>query len=422
MTKQRRVVITGIGILSPVGLTLDENWENITNGRSGIGHITQFDTTDFSCKIAGEVEGFNPDNYMAAKDAKRMDRFIQLGYAASMDAFKDSGLEVTEQNAERIGIYVGSGIGGITTIEDTTTLLNERGPRRVSPFFVPGAIINMISGNVSIELGIKGPNLSMVTACTTGTHAIGDAGRIIEYGDAEVMIAGGAEAAISRTSIAGFSNARALSNREVDPTQASCPWDEARDGFVMGEGAGVVVLEELEHAKARGARIYAELTGFGMSGDAYHMTSPSATGEGAALCMRNALRNAKANQEDVQYLNAHGTSTPLGDAAETAAIKLGFGDHAKSLAISSTKSMVGHLLGAAGGVEAVYTAMALHTQVAPPTINLHNPSPECDLDFVPNTAREMKIDLALSNSFGFGGTNGTLAMKRFSEQGIYVRI
>jgi len=415
MTKQRRVVITGIGILSPVGLTLDENWENITNGRSGIGHITQFDTTDFSCKIAGEVEGFNPDNYMAAKDAKRMDRFIQLGYAASMDAFKDSGLEVTEQNAERIGIYVGSGIGGITTIEDTTTLLNERGPRRVSPFFVPGAIINMISGNVSIELGIKGPNLSMVTACTTGTHAIGDAGRIIEYGDAEVMIAGGAEAAISRTSIAGFSNARALSNREVDPTQASCPWDEARDGFVMGEGAGVVVLEELEHAKARGARIYAELTGFGMSGDAYHMTSPSATGEGAALCMRNALRNAKANQEDVQYLNAHGTSTPLGDAAETAAIKLGFGDHAKSLAISSTKSMVGHLLGAAGGVEAVYTAMALHTQVAPPTINLHNPSPECDLDFVPNTAREMKIDLALSNSFGFGGTNGTLAMKRFSE-------
>lgn len=422
MTKQRRVVITGIGILSPVGLTLDENWENITNGRSGIGHITQFDTTDFSCKIAGEVEGFNPDNYMAAKDAKRMDRFIQLGYAASMDAFKDSGLEVTEQNAERIGIYVGSGIGGITTIEDTTTLLNERGPRRVSPFFVPGAIINMISGNVSIELGIKGPNLSMVTACTTGTHAIGDAGRMIEYGDAEVMIAGGAEAAISRTSIAGFSNARALSNREVDPTQASCPWDEARDGFVMGEGAGVVVLEELEHAKARGARIYAELTGFGMSGDAYHMTSPSATGEGAALCMRNALRNAKANQEDVQYLNAHGTSTPLGDAAETAAIKLGFGDHAKSLAISSTKSMVGHLLGAAGGVEAVYTAMALHTQVAPPTINLHNPSPECDLDFVPNTAREMKIDLALSNSFGFGGTNGTLAMKRFSEQGIYVRI
>ena len=267
MTKQRRVVITGIGILSPVGLTLDENWENITNGRSGIGHITQFDTTDFSCKIAGEVEGFNPDNYMAAKDAKRMDRFIQLGYAASMDAFKDSGLEVTEQNAERIGIYVGSGIGGITTIEDTTTLLNERGPRRVSPFFVPGAIINMISGNVSIELGIKGPNLSMVTACTTGTHAIGDAGRMIEYGDAEVMIAGGAEAAISRTSIAGFSNARALSNREVDPTQASCPWDEARDGFVMGEGAGVVVLEELEHAKARGARIYAELTGFGMSGD-----------------------------------------------------------------------------------------------------------------------------------------------------------
>ncbi len=413
MNKRRRVVVTGIGILSPVGLTLKENWDNITNGRSGIGRISQFDTTEYACTIAGEVKDFNPDNYMQAKDAKRMDRFIQLGYAASMDAFKDSGLEVTEDNAQRIGIYVGSGIGGIRSIEDTANLLKERGPRRVSPFFVPGAIINMISGNVSIELGIKGPNLSIVTACTTGTHAIGDAGRLIEYGDADVMIAGGAEAAISPASIAGFSNAKALSTRDVDPTAASCPWDEARDGFVMGEGAGVVVLEELEHAKARGARIYAELTGFGMSGDAYHMTSPRADGEGAALCMANALRNAQADITSVQYLNAHGTSTPLGDAAETQAIKRAFGDHAKSLAISSTKSMVGHLLGAAGGVEAVYTIMALYTQIAPPTINLHNPSPDCDLDFVPNTAREMTINLALSNSFGFGGTNGTLAMAKF---------
>ena len=413
--KQRRVVITGMGILSPVGLTLAENWDNISNGRSGIGKISHFDTADFQCSTAGEVKGFVPENYIPGKDAKRMDRFIQLGYAASMDAFKDCGLEVTEENAPRIGIYVGSGIGGIQSIEDTAILLKERGPKRVSPFFVPGSIINMISGNVSIELGIKGPNLSMVTACTTGTHAIGDAGRMIEYGDADVMIAGGAEAAITRTSIAGFTNARALSNRDVDPTLASCPWDEARDGFVMGEGAGVVVLEELEHAKARGAKIYAELVGFGMSGDAYHMTSPSATGEGAALCMANALRNSGANIADVQYLNAHGTSTPLGDAAETQAIKRAFGDHAKSLAVSSTKSMVGHLLGAAGGVEAVYTALAVQHQVAPPTINLHNPSPDCDLDFVPNTAREMRIDLALSNSFGFGGTNGTLALARFAD-------
>ncbi len=404
-----------MGILSPVGLTLDENWDNISNGRSGIGAITQFDTEGYACKVAGEVKDFSADNYMAAKDAKRMDRFIQLGYAASMDAFKDSGLEVSEENAQRIGIYVGSGIGGIKTIEETAVMLEERGPRRVSPFFVPGAIINMISGNVSIELGIKGPNLSMVTACTTGTHAIGDAGRLIEYGDADVMIAGGAEAAIARTAIAGFANAKALSTRDVDPATASCPWDEARDGFIMGEGAGVMVLEELEHAKARGAKIYAELTGFGMSGDAYHMTSPSAGGEGAALCMSNALRNASANAADVHYLNAHGTSTPLGDAAETMAIKRAFGDHAANLAVSSTKSMVGHLLGAAGGVEAVYTAMALHTQVAPPTINLHNPSADCDLDYVPNTAREMQIDLALSNSFGFGGTNGTLAMARFSD-------
>lgn len=410
---KRRVVVTGLGIVSPVGLTLKENWHNITNGISGISHISHFDTDGFPCRVAGQVDNFDAADYMPAKDARKMDRFIQLGMAASLDAFKDSGIEVTDENAERIGVHVGSGIGGIETIQSATMTLHEKGVRRVSPFFVPSSIINMISGNLSITLGLKGPNLSMVTACTTGTHAIGDAGRLIEYGDADVMIAGGAEAAITRTAIAGFGNARALTSRDVDPTEASAPWDEARDGFVMGEGAGVLVLEEYEHAKARGAKIYAELAGFGMSGDAHHMTSPSPGGEGAARCMANALRNSNANPEDVQHLNAHGTSTPLGDAAETNATKLAFGDHAYNIAVSSTKSMVGHLLGAAGGVEAVYTAMALHTQTAPPTINLHNPSADCDLDYVPNTAREMNINLALSNSFGFGGTNGTLAFKRF---------
>ena len=401
-----------MGIISPVGLGLDENWANISNGKSGIGKITRFDPEGYPCQIAGEVEGFDPTAYITPKDAKKMDRFIQFGMAASMDAFKDSGLEVTEENAERIGVYVGSGIGGIESIQNATMTLANRGVRRVSPFFVPSSIINMISGNLSIELGLKGPNLSMVTACTTATHAIGDAGRLIEYGDADVMIAGGAEAAITTTAIAGFGNARALSSRDVDPELASCPWDEARDGFVMGEGAGVLVLEEYEHAKARGAQIYAELAGFGMSGDAYHMTSPSPGGEGAARCMVNAMRNAGINPDQVHHLNAHGTSTPLGDAAETNATKIAFGDHAGSIAISSTKSMVGHLLGAAGGVEAVYTAMAIHTQTAPPTINLHNPSEDCDLDYVPNTAREMEIEYALTNSFGFGGTNGTLAMRR----------
>jgi 3-oxoacyl-[acyl-carrier-protein] synthase II len=403
-----------MGILSPVGLTLAENWDNIRNGRSGIGKIESFDTSTYPCQIAGSVKGFDPANYMEPKEARKMDRFIQLGMAASLDAFKDSGLVVTEENSHRMGVHVGSGIGGIHTIENATMTLHERGVRRVSPFFVPSSIINMISGNLSIELGLKGPNLSMVTACTTATHAIGDAGRIIEYGDADVMLAGGAEAAIAPTSIAGFGNARALSTRDVDPTKASCPWDEERDGFVMGEGSAVLVLEELEHAKARGARIYAELAGFGMSGDAYHMTSPSPGGEGAARCMANALRNAGINVDEVQHLNAHGTSTPLGDAAETQAVKLAFGDSAKRIAVSSTKSMVGHLLGAAGGVEAVYTVMALHDQVAPPTINLHNPSPDCDLDYVPNTARDMNIEYALSNSFGFGGTNGTLALRRFT--------
>ncbi len=411
---KRRVVVTGMGIVSPVGLTLDENWQNITNGVSGIGKIDLFDPSSYPCQVAGQVKEFDPANYMASKEARRMDRFIQLGMAASLDAFKDSGLEVTEQNAERIGVYIGSGIGGITSIEKATMTLEERGVRKVSPFFVPSSIINMISGNLSISLGLRGPNLSMVTACTSATHAIGDAGRLIEYGDADVMIAGGAEAAISPTAIAGFGNAKALSSRDVDPSQASCPWDQDRDGFVMGEGSGVLVLEEYEHAKARGAKIYAELAGFGMSGDAHHMTSPSPGGEGAARCMVNAMRNASINPEQVQHLNAHGTSTPLGDAAETNATKIAFGDHAYNIAVSSTKSMVGHLLGAAGGVEAVYTVMALHTQVAPPTINLNTPSDDCDLDYVPNIAREMQMEYALSNSFGFGGTNGTLALKRFT--------
>ena len=410
---KRRVVITGMGIVSPVGSTLKDNWDNITNGVSGISKIQLFDPDGFPCQIAGQVLNFDPTTRVSAKEARKMDRFIQFGMVASLDAFADSGLEVTAENSERIGVHVGSGIGGIETIQNATLTLTNRGVRRISPFFVPSSIINMISGHLSIELGLKGPNLSMVTACTTGTHAIGDAGRIIEYGDADVMIAGGAEAAVTGTAIAGFGNAKALSNRDVDPKEASCPWDEARDGFVMGEGAGVVVLEEYEHAKARGARIYCELGGFGMSGDAHHMTSPSPGGEGGARCMNSALRNAGLNIDQVNYLNAHGTSTPQGDVAETQGVKLTFGDHAQNLAVSSTKSMVGHLLGAAGGVEAVYTAMALHTQIAPPTINLHNPSADCDLDYVPNTAREMLIENALTNSFGFGGTNGTLALKRF---------
>ena len=410
---KRRVVVTGIGIISPVGATLEENWKNITNGVSGITRISHFDTEGFPCRVAGEATDFDVEKYMSVKQARKMDRFIQIGMAAGIDAFKDSGLEITEENAHQMGAYIGSGIGGIETIEKTSIMYNERGPRRVSPFFVPSAIINMISGNLSIELGLKGPNLSMVTACTTATHAIGEAGRIIEYGDADVMLAGGAEAAITETAIAGFGNAKALSGRDCDPAEASCPWDQNRDGFVMGEGAAVVVLEELEHAKARGANIYAELAGFGMSGDAHHMTSPSPGGEGGSRCMDSAMRNAGLNTEDVHYLNAHGTSTPLGDLAETEGIKLSFGSNAKNIAVSSTKSMVGHLLGAAGGVEAVYTIMAIKDQIAPPTINLHNPSEGCDLDFVPNTARDMKIDAALSNSFGFGGTNGTLAFTRF---------
>ncbi len=413
MSSKRRVVVTGLGILSPVGADLSENWENIVAGRSGITRVTRFDITGYPSTMAGEVKDFDPAQYIAAKDARKMDRFIQLGLAAGVQAVRDSGLEVTEENADRIGVNIGSGIGGLESIENTSITLHEKGPRRVSPFYVPGAIINMIAGHLSILYGMKGPNLAMVTACATATHAIGDATRIIEYGDADVMVAGGAEAPVTPTGLAGFGNARALSYRNDDPEGASRPWDQDRDGFVIGEGAGVVVLEELEFARKRGARIYAEVIGFGMSGDAFHMTQPAEGGEGAARCMNLALHNAGINASDVDYINAHGTSTPLGDLAETKAVKRSFGDHAARVAMSSTKSMTGHLLGAAGGIEAVYTAMALHRQIAPPTINLDNPDPECDLDYVPKTAREMKIDVALSNSFGFGGTNGTLVLRRF---------
>ncbi|MDJ0955498.1 MAG: beta-ketoacyl-ACP synthase II [Arenicellales bacterium] len=409
----RRVVITGLGIVSPIGVGVDVNWRHITQGKSGIGPITHFDATGMGCTIAGEASDFDPQKYLSAKDARKMDRFIQLGMAAGMDAFRDSGLEVDDENAYRIGVYIGSGIGGVETIENTTKTLAEKGPRRISPFYVPMSIINMISGNLSISHGLKGPNLSMVTACTTGTHAIGEAGRLIEYGDADVMIAGGAEAAITPTATAGFANAKALSSRNHDPEGASRPWDTGRDGFVMGEGAGVLVLEELEHAKARGAQIYAELAGFGMSGDAHHMTSPSPNGEGASRCMNNCLKNARINVNEVDYINAHGTSTPQGDIAETMAVKTSFKEHAYKLTMSSTKSMVGHLLGAAGGVEAVYSVLTIHHQTLPPTINLHDPDPECDLDYVANVARQGQVNTVLTNSFGFGGTNGTLAFKRF---------
>lgn len=410
---KRRVVITGIGIVSPVGLNLDQNWANIIAAKSGIGKITRFDATGYPSTIAGEVKGLEISDYIAVKDARRMDRFIQLGIIAGMQAMADSGLEVTDENRYRIGVHIGSGIGGLDSIESTTLTLHNKGVRRVSPFYVPGSIINMISGNLSIKYGLKGPNLAMVTACSTATHAIGDAGRLIEYGDVDVMVAGGSEAPVTPTGLAGFGNARALSTRNDDPEAASRPWDADRDGFVISEGGGVVVLEELGHAKARGARIYAELIGFGMSGDAHHITSPVEDGEGAARCMTNAMRNAGVNVDEIDYINAHGTSTPLGDAAETQAVKRCFGDSAGTLAVSSTKSMTGHLLGAAGGVEAIYTAMAIYKQVAPPTINLDTPDPACDLDFVPGCARDMEIKIALTNSFGFGGTNGTLVLRRY---------
>jgi 3-oxoacyl-[acyl-carrier-protein] synthase II len=411
---KRRVVITGIGIHSPVGIGLEANWQNILAGKSGISSIESFDTTGMPATIAGQIYDFDPENWIDKKSLKKMDRFIQLGMAAGLDALKDSSLEIEDNNASRVGVYIGAGIGGLTTIEIQTKNMFDRGPRRISPFYIPMSIINMISGNLSIEIGAQGPNLAIVTACATGTHCIGDAARLIEYGDADVMLAGGAESSITPTAMAGFGNARTLSTRNDDPQAASRPWDTGRDGFVMGEGAAVMVLEELEHAKARGAQIYAELAGFGLSGDAYHMTSPAPGGEGAALCMENAMRNAGVNLHEIDYINAHGTSTPLGDVAETQAVKKALGDHANTVAISSTKSMTGHLLGAAGAIEAVYATMAIKDGIAPPTINLDDPDPKCDLDYVPHSAREMKIDVAMSNSFGFGGTNGTLIMKRMS--------
>jgi 3-oxoacyl-[acyl-carrier-protein] synthase II len=411
---RRRVVVTGLGLISPVGNTVAEGWANILAGRSGIDSITKFDASNLACRFAGEVKGFNVEDYFPAKEARHMDTFIHYGLAASIQAVQDAGLPtgdaLSEEAAERIGCIVGSGIGGLPMIEETHAELTARGPRRVSPFFVPASIINMISGHVSIKFGFQGPNLAIVTACTTGLHSIGEAGRLIEYGDADVMIAGGAESTVSPLGVGGFAAARALSTRNDDPKTASRPWDKDRDGFVLGEGAGVLVLEEYEHAKKRGAKIYAELSGFGMGGDAFHMTAPNV--DGPKRSMKAALRNAGINADQVQYLNAHGTSTPLGDVNETNAVKLAFGDHAKKMVLSSTKSMTGHLLGGAGGIESVFTVLALHHQVAPPTINIFNQDPECDLDYCANTAREMKIEYAVKNNFGFGGTNGTLVFKR----------
>lgn len=409
---KRRVVITGMGMVSPVGLTVDDSWANILAGKSGIAPITLFDTAAYGTRFGGSIKDFDVSLYVSSKEARKMDPFIHYGIAAGKQALDDSGLEVTEANAHRIGVAIGSGIGGLPGIEKGHEAFLNGGPRKLSPFFVPSNIINMISGNLSIACGLQGPNIAVVTACSTGTHNIGEAARIIAYGDADAMVAGGAEMATCPTGLGGFSAARALSTRNDDPERASRPWDRDRDGFVLSDGAGVVVLEEYEHAKARGARIYAELIGYGMSGDAYHMTAPPEDGAGARRCMQSALRNAGLNPEDIDYINAHGTSTPAGDKAETIAIKSAFGDHAKRLAVSSTKSMTGHLLGAAGGVEAIFSVLAIRDGVAPPTINLDNPDPECDLDYVPHEARRMKIDVALSNSFGFGGTNATLVFSR----------
>jgi 3-oxoacyl-[acyl-carrier-protein] synthase II len=411
---RRRVVVTGLGLISPVGNTVGEAWANVVAGRSGIANITKFDASSFSCRFAGEVKGFEVEDYFPAKDARHMDTFIHYGLAASIQAVRDAGLPtndaLSEEQAERIGCFVGSGIGGLPLIEETHAEFAARGARRISPFFVPASIINMISGHVSITFGFQGPNLAIVTACTTGLHCIGQAGRMIEYGDADVMVAGGAESCVSPLGIGGFAAARALSTRNDDPQTASRPWDKDRDGFVLGEGAGVMVLEEYEHAKRRGATIYAELTGFGMGADAFHMTAPNV--DGPKRSMKAALRNAGINADQVQYLNAHGTSTPLGDVNETNAVKLAFGDHSKRLVVNSTKSMTGHLLGGAGGIESVFTALAVHHQVSPPTTNIFNQDPACDLDYCANTARDMKIDCAVKNNFGFGGTNGTLVFKR----------
>ncbi|MDE2423664.1 MAG: beta-ketoacyl-ACP synthase II [Betaproteobacteria bacterium] len=409
---RRRVVVTGLGIVSPVGNTVSEAWSNLTAGRSGIRTISKFDASEMPCQIAGEVRDLEVNQYLNPKEVRRMDTFIHFGLIAAIQAIQDAGLKANPEDAERQGVCIGSGIGGLPMITDTHTAYLEGGVRKISPFFIPGSIINMISGNLSIMYGLKGPNVSLVTACTTGNHSIGDAARLIEYGDADVMIAGGAEAAINDLGIGGFCAARALSTRNDSPAQASRPWDKDRDGFIMGEGAGVLVLEELEHAKARGAKIYCELTGYGMSADAHHITAPPEDGDGARRSMLNAMKNASINPDQVDYINAHGTSTPLGDLGETIAVKRAFGDHAKKVAISSTKSMTGHLLGAAGGIEAVFAVLAIHHNTVPPTINLDNPSPECDLDYVPHTAREMKVNTVLSNSFGFGGTNGTLIFQR----------
>lgn len=408
---RRKVVVTGLGIVSPVGIGVSEAWGNVMAGRSGIARITRFDAGSLPTQIAGEVKNFEVAKWLAPKEARRFDTFIHYGLAAGIDALKDSGLDLDKEAREQIGVCIGSGIGGLPLIETTHDALIAGGPRKISPFFVPGTIINMISGQLSIMHGLKGPNIAVVSACTTANHSIGEAGRLIEYGDADVMIAGGAESCVSMLGVGGFCAARALSARNDAPELASRPWDKDRDGFVLGEGAGVLVLEEYEHARKRGARIYCELAGYGLSADAHHITAPCEDGEGAARCMTNALRNGGINVDQVDYVNAHGTSTPLGDIAETIAVKRCFGEYAKKLAVSSTKSMTGHLLGAAGGIEAVFSAMAVHHQVAPPTINLLDQDPQCDLDYVPNTAREMKIDVAISNSFGFGGTNGTLVFK-----------
>jgi 3-oxoacyl-[acyl-carrier-protein] synthase II len=407
-SRERRVVITGLGCVSPIGNTVADTWSAAISGKSGIATITKFDATPFTTQFAGEVKGFNIEDYIPAKEARHMDAFIHYGLAAGIQAMQDCGLVVTEDNADRIGVVIGSGIGGLPLIEETKAELEKRGPRRISPFFVPASIINMISGHLSIKYGLKGPNLALVTACSTGLHCIGAAGRMIEYGDADIMIAGGAESTVSPLGLGGFASARALSSRNDDPATASRPWDKDRDGFVLGEGAGVMVLEEYEHAKARGAKIYAELLGFGMSADAYHMTAPLEDGSGASRCMMSALKNAGVNPNQVNYVNAHGTSTPLGDLAETIGIKRTFGEHAKKIVINSTKSMTGHLLGGAGGLEAVFTVLAVHNQLSPPTINIFNQDPSCDLDYCANTAREMPINIAVKNSFGFGGTNGTL--------------
>lgn len=409
---KRRVVITGMGIISPVGNTVSDAWANVLEGKSGVTRITRFDASAFASQVAGEVKDFNVTDYLSIKDARRMDIFIHYGMAAAIQAVRDAGIADDGLDAERIGVYIGSGIGGLSMIEGTHNAYQEGGPRKISPFFIPSTIINMIAGNLSIMFGFKGPNLAIVTACTTATHCIGDSARLIEYGDADVMVAGGAESCVTPLAIGGFASARALSTRNDDPVTASRPWDKGRDGFVLSEGAGILVLEEMEHAKRRGAKIYAELAGFGMSADAFHMTAPSEDGEGAARCMVNALKNACMSPTEVDYINAHGTSTPLGDIAETTAVKRCFGDHAKKLVVNSTKSMTGHLLGAAGGIEAIFSALALYHQVSPPTINIFEQDPQCDLDYVATTAREMRIDAAMSNSFGFGGTNGTLIFRK----------